>query len=81
MEFNINTLQNISSTNLKFDYVIIAQDWHCYNMPGVGPNQTVWPSKFSWKYNKNDELCEGPDFLNSLSTSNNNCNEVSSNFS
>ena len=50
-------------------------------MPEIGPNQTVWPSKFSWKYNKDDELCEGPDFLNSLSTSMNNCDQVSSNFS
>ena len=71
MESRIESLQNIS-TNLKFDYVIIAQDWHCERSPTGN-----WPSSIAWKYNKHDELCEGPNFINTLTTPPiDNCNQV-----
>ena len=59
MRTNIDLLQDIS-TNGKFDYVVMAQDWDCTNQEAQ--SGTIISSNFTWKFSKNDELCEGLDF-------------------
>ena len=74
MRSNIDSLQDISS-NGKFDYVVMAQDWDCSSK--VTHSGTIISSKFTWKFNEDDELCEGLDYnLTPFGT----CQQVKSNF-
>ena len=59
MRTNIDLLQDIS-TNGKFDYVVMAQDWDCSSQETL--SGTIISSTFTWKFNKDDELCEGLDY-------------------
>ena len=59
MRTNIDLLQDIS-TNGKFDYVVMAQDWHCVSQKVQ--SEIAINSSFTWKFSKDDELCEGLDF-------------------
>ena len=59
MMSNIDSLQDIS-TNGKFDYVVMAQDWDCSSQKTH--SSTIISSIFTWKFNKDNELCEGLDY-------------------
>ena len=59
MMSNIDSLQDIS-TNGKFDYVVMAQDWHCSSQETQ--SSTLIHSTFTWKFSNDDELCEGLDY-------------------